>query len=324
MKHLKQQFLTLLFLAASLSTSAQIGIGTTTPEGALDVVSANSGHVVPRVANTAAVVNPQGGAISNGTMVYDLSSNCIKAYQNGAWSDCFSDPDATEGMVTDREYGDGIHDFVYFPVTSPTGEVWLNNNLGAAYADTNHASFAPTQQATASNDHLAYGSLYQWGRYSDGHELINWTSATAGTPVNGTTATLSVSDTPANSLYITPSSAPYDWRSPQNDNLWQGAAGANTPCPSGYRLPTDTELNAERATWGSTDAAGALASPLKLPAAGNRSQSNGTTNSVGTHSYYWSSTIDGANAQFLTFNSSVATMAVNYRASGYSVRCIKD
>ena len=40
-----------------------------------------------------------------------------------------------------------------------------------------------------SNDHLAYGSFYQWGRFSDGHELITWTSATAGTPVNGTTST---------------------------------------------------------------------------------------------------------------------------------------
>ena len=31
---------------------------------------------------------------------------------------------------------------------------------------------------------LLMGRLYQWGRYSDGHELITWTSATQGTPVN--------------------------------------------------------------------------------------------------------------------------------------------
>ena len=61
--------------------------------------------------------------------------------------------------------------------------------MGQHYSNVNHASFDLTQQATGSNDRLAYGSLYQWGRSSDGHELITWTSATAGTAVNGTTST---------------------------------------------------------------------------------------------------------------------------------------
>jgi uncharacterized protein (TIGR02145 family) len=34
---------------------------------------------------------------------------------------------------------------------------------------------------------------------------------------------------------------PYDWRVPQNDNLWQGVDGTNNPCPEGWRIPTQTE-----------------------------------------------------------------------------------
>ena len=90
--------------------------------------------------------------------------------------------------IPDREFGDGAHDFLYLPVVAEDGNTWLNNNLGADYSNVNHASFDLTQQATAYDDHLAYGSLYQWGRFSDGHELITW-SGTSGTPVNGTTST---------------------------------------------------------------------------------------------------------------------------------------
>ena len=74
--------------------------------------------------------------------------------------------------IPDREFGDGAHDFLYLPVVAEDGNTWLNNNLGADYSNVNHASFDPTQQATAFDDHLAYGSLYQWGRFSDGHEFF--------------------------------------------------------------------------------------------------------------------------------------------------------
>jgi hypothetical protein len=116
----------------------------------------------------------------------------------------------------------------------------------------------------------------------------------------------------------------YDWRSPQNDNLWQGVNGVNNPCPSAYRLPTDAELDAERASWSSSNSAGAFASPLKLPVAGFRNLSDGSLYYVGSFGSYWSSTVNGTYAFSLAFISSADTMINDSRAFGSSVRCLKD
>ena len=183
-----------------------------------------------------------------------------------------------------------------------TGKIWMDRNLGAS------------QVATSSTDAASYGDLYQWGRGTDGHQIRT----------SGTTATLSAIDQPAHGDFITINSGDYDWRSPQNDNLWQGVSGVNNPCPSGYRLPTDTELEAERASWGTNNAAGAFGSPLKLPMSGYRSYSNGSLGYVGTYGYYWSSTVSGTSSRYLNFSSSNAIMDTFYRAFGFSVRCLKD
>jgi hypothetical protein len=165
--------------------------------------------------------------------------------------------------------------------------------------------------------------LYQWGRGSDGHQCR--TSAT--------TATLSSIDQPANGNFITvfgdSQIDPLDWRSPQNDNLWQGGNGVNNPCPSGYRIPTKTELNAERLSWSSNNGAGAFSSPLKLTYAGYRNTGGGIV-LAGIWGYYWSSSFETnfssgfKESNFLQMGSSVALAPSDSRASGRSVRCIKD
>jgi hypothetical protein len=189
-------------------------------------------------------------------------------------------------------------------VTNPkTGKIWMDRNLGASRA------------ATSSTDADSYGDLYQWGRGTDGHQKR----------ISTNTTTLSNSDVPGNGNFILAPNSPRDWRSPQNASLWQGVNGVNNPCPTGYRIPTDTEWNNERLSWGSPNAEGAFGSPLKLPMAGERSYSVGVLTDVGSYGYYWSSTVNGINAHFLVFYSSNATAAAIYnRANGHSVRCIKD
>jgi len=63
----------------------KVGINTTTPQGVLDVVSDNSGLILPRVNATSDVANPV-----NGMLIYDISSKCVKAFEDGGWSNCLS------------------------------------------------------------------------------------------------------------------------------------------------------------------------------------------------------------------------------------------
>ncbi|MDI6401167.1 FISUMP domain-containing protein, partial [Balneolaceae bacterium ANBcel3] len=200
---------------------------------------------------------------------------------------------------------DGVRDTetTVVEVTNPaTGRIWMDRNLGAS------------RVATSSTDTEAYGDLYQWGRGADGHQKRN----------SPTTSILSSSDQPGHGDFILAPDSPWDWRSPRNDDLWQGESGTNNPCPAGFRLPTEAEWEAERGSWSSSNASGAFASPLKLPLAGYRFHSIGSLRNVGSLGYYWSSTVSGSLARFLYFSSSDANMLSNYRALGYSVRCTKD
>ena len=179
----------------------------------------------------------------------------------------------------------------------------MDRNLGAS------------QVATSSTDAASYGDLYQWGRLADGHQCR--TSATI--------ATLSSTDSPGNANFIlVTSTPPNDWRSPQNSNLWQGVNGINNPCPSGYRIPTEPELNAERLSWSVNTSVGAFASPLKLPMSGTRDEISGSLNIVGTIGKYWSSSVVGYGSYHLWFNNYNSNTANYSRAVGYSVRCLKD
>lgn len=72
-------YLFLLVIVNLDSANAQIGIGTTAPSGALDIASTVNGLVIPRVALTARnvsapVVNPAGGALTSGTLVWNTAS----------------------------------------------------------------------------------------------------------------------------------------------------------------------------------------------------------------------------------------------------------
>jgi uncharacterized protein (TIGR02145 family) len=190
-----------------------------------------------------------------------------------------------------------------FSTVVSNGRVWMDRNLGAS------------RVATSMTDEQAYGDLYQWGRGTDGHEKRN----------SGTTSTLSSSDTPGHGNFIFNTSSPYDdWRSPQNDNLWQGVSGTNNPCPSGFRLPTETEWETERLSWSNDSSTGAFNSPLKLVSAGYRSSIFGTISLVGKDGIYWSSTVDGHSSRLLGFNSVRAYWWGYGRARGFSVRCIQD
>ena len=215
----------------------------------------------------------------------------------------------------------GTQPTVVVPITSSTGKIWMDRNLGAS------------RTANAKNDYQAYGCLYQWGRGNDGHASITYTmgqddawGVSAGTAVNGTTATRSTSDSPGNALFIkNESSLPYDWRNPKNDNLWQGAAGINNPCPAGYRVPTRTEFVAELSAYSITGGNSAYNSIHKFVLAGDRAFDSGSVRDQGVDATFWTSTVSGGESYNITVQAgAVYSNVANGRAGGYSVRCIKN
>ena len=193
-------------------------------------------------------------------------------------------------------------------VVSKTGRIWMDRNLGAS------------RVATSPTDPAAYGDLYQWGRLADGHEKRT----------SLTTTTLSTSDAPGhnrfinsvlNPIYHSPDN-PFDWRTPKNDSLWQGTAGKNNPCPSGFRLPTSTEWYEEVGTWSHPNATGAFDSPLKLVEAGYRNVI-GEIRLDGVGSY-WTSTTHYYTVDYFGFGDNYLIVIDDFRQLGSSVRCIKD
>ncbi|PAM93718.1 hypothetical protein B4N84_15695 [Flavobacterium sp. IR1] len=83
MKKNKLFSLYLLIFLASIETFAQIGIGTTTPQAALEINSATNGFLPPRVALTSIaisspIVNPQtAGTPLAGTIVYNTATDGV-------------------------------------------------------------------------------------------------------------------------------------------------------------------------------------------------------------------------------------------------------
>lgn len=199
---------------------------------------------------------------------------------------------------------DGIQITTVVPVTSITGRVWMDRNLGASRA------------LVAADWTGSFGGFYQWGRGNDGHASINptTTNITSNTDTPGHDMVINGTGIPStNPQYNIPFST--DWRVPKNDNLWQGVNGVNNPCPLGYRLPSTEEFQIEFAAYNITDQASAMNSPLKLLF------SSGIA--------YWTSSArllpEGYGSYFVTqYGDYPIRIDLGNRASMACIRCIKD
>ena len=231
---------------------------------------------------------------------------------------------------TSDNTGTIAHNFIYLPIVSPnTGKTWLNNNLGAEYADmTNkNGNFNPAQQSKDTADYKAYGSLFQWGRAADGHELMTRTAASIeGTTVVTANTSPTQKDIPTNAFFITTSSYPNDWRESPDIALWNSESSTNNPCPVGFRVPTQTELIAERdgAINPITNYTTAQDNFLKLTPAGSRFFTNGRIHYGGDHGHYWTASVNTTFSKYLEIYPSGSVLSIYYRAIAYSIRCIKN
>ena len=231
-----------------------------------------------------------------GTAKFDLNIGGMNCILNVVVLDS-----ASPKYPSNTVHCDPLNPTLVIEVVNPnTGRIWMDRNLGAKRAAIN------------STDEESYGDLYQWGRMADGHQCRNST----------TTSDISSTDKPTHAKFITSSS---DWRNPSNDNLWQGVNGINNPCPSGFRLPTEMEFNAEMSSWGSKNASGAITAPLKFTLTGTRMETSGSIEFVASFANYWTSTINGDGARRAYFDNNTLNGGINNsKARGNTVRCIKD
>jgi uncharacterized protein (TIGR02145 family) len=199
----------------------------------------------------------------------------------------------------------------YGEVISPyTGKVWLDRNLGA------------NRVCTSLDDTACYGDYYQWGRNTDGHEksTSSSTSSRAGDVANV-----------GHGNFITNSTFPFDWASVDvagagRTGNWSATDGSSV-CPTGFRVPNIAELKAELLDVGSAEIASyidAFNSFLKFPSPGYRTSSSGSFNSRGGSGYVWTSSVNGLESTYVYFYFSDGRMDHRSRASGISVRCLRD
>ena len=202
-------------------------------------------------------------------------------------------------------------------VVSPyTSKVWMDRNLGA------------TRAATSVNDEAAYGDLYQWGRAKDGGQLRN-------APQVATRLT-DISSRSTNSISAQPWTSQANWNS-QTGGVWDVKpwnsntdGGVNNPCPSGFRVPSDSEWTAElNGMIGAglvTTTTGVFNSFLKIPQAGVIEGSGFSGTVITTKSVYWTTDrLDGYSSREIRFSPSLnAERNANWYSFRYSVRCIAN
>src|SRR5574344_438502 len=197
-----------------------------------------------------------------------------------------------------------------------------------------NCGYAP--YVSASDKGYPYGKLYQWGRKDGQGYDANDATYPSGTNISSTNpATLDAAE--AAKFYTSWSNTIAPDGTWGTSDPWNIKNTTNDPCPLGWRVPTYAELTAliaNKSAWttkesqngyyfsGSTTYSVGV-SQIFLPAAGYRNGS-GTAYARGANGYYWSSTPDDYDACRLGFYNGNADMLSNYRACGYSVRCVKD
>ena len=201
-------------------------------------------------------------------------------------------------------------------VTSPyTGKVWMDRNLGA------------TRAATSVNDEASYGDLYQWGRAKDGGQLRSATQTA--------TRLTDISSRSIYSISAQPWTSQANWNS-QTGGVWDVKpwnntdGGVNNPCPTGFRVPSDSEwtaeLNGMTGAGLATTTTGVFNSFLKIPQAGVIEGSGFSGTVITTKSVYWTTDrLDGYSSREIRFSPSQnAERNANWYSFRYSVRCIAN
>ena len=318
---MKKVLLCAAFIAASFTSIAQVGVGTTMPDAsaALEIESTTKGFLQPRMTTAERdVINS--GVWAEGLTIYNTDTKCLELYNGTNWiSVC-------DGSVVTTPP----------PSTSLTTQV-ASDNSGGTYTFLAHNLGADTSLDPDIPVVGLQGAYIQWGKRGP-TDFVG--AANDGSDGFAAAPTASAANDAAISDWSSTSATDYSWNVDENTPV---KVTANDPCPDGFRVPTRNEWqavdannvdNLTGATWsaGPTEFGNALqygpdanGKLLTLPAAGNRSNASGALSTRGSGGYYWSSKEFSSLAYILIFNSSSVNPAnLNNRKAGFSVRCIAE
>lgn len=200
-------------------------------------------------------------------------------------------------------------------------------------------------------EHYKYGKLYQWGRlfgqgyYDSYEESYNDARAPWVIESKGEGSSVRHNIDYANVFFLSNSKYEYDYLYPHMDRSWnfgletEPVKTPNDPCPDGWRVPTDTELDnlirnysdwtrngGQYGYWFSGSVPYSKdVNRVFLSAAGAHGFSDETARGRNNSGSYWSSSVMTHSSECLDFNSRGDVFdSSNARASGLSVRCVKE
>ena len=221
-------------------------------------------------------------------------------------------------------------------------EYGVNHGQGVKIGET---TWAPVNCGYHATDYK-YGKLYQWGRkYGQGYDG----DATVPTIGEGRVLiNIGNNENNSNVFYSTDDSFPdeEDWAYTSYNELWNAGTESNPikteydPCPSGWRVPTQTELeelsfnysslttdeNGQSGYWFSGETSYREDLPqVFLPAAGARDPLGAAFCRGQDYCFYWSSSPSGnMRAMQLLIIEGELFIQDNSRVYGYAIRCVKD
>lgn len=339
----------------SVGAIGQIGIGTNTPNAnaLLDLQSNNKGLLIPRIPKANRPANAPAGL-----MIFQIDNVPGFYFFTGTkWQRMYAvddtmpavinpspgattDPPATPGATGTVVGADGI---TYKTVRLGDGSVWLQQNLGSS------------RVATAADDAQSFGDLYQWGRWTDGHEkrmpVFSRTITAAEPNPNNPSGLVKQWGANVNPYYYNNTNPTWwsvdvigttdTWTAnlPSQTNENDGCDPCRLLLGGTWRLPTRQEYlglvnNPSTTGTGITNGESGFLSWLIFPSGGRRDLSSTSIFENGLSGRYWSSTAlqtstnTATNAHYFGFNfgagSYNVTVNTSSRGYGYSIRCKKD
>ena len=323
---MKKVLLCAAFIAASFTSIAQVGIGTTMPDAsaALDITSTTAGLLPPRMSTAERnVINS--GAPAVGLTIYNTDVKCLEFWNGSAWV-CMFDNTSTgiipenatcasatisatpctsgeiasgiNGGIRGNKYANGANGT--YSVVEIGGQCWMQESI-----DVN-----PTESPTWVNS----SDVGWYGYYNDNYQaagegtLLQWSAA-----MNGATTERAQGVCPT------------DWHIP-SDCEWmylENSLGMTIAEQQGTGSRNSGTVGSKLSTL---TANGTNSSGFTALLAGLRS-ANGPFTSRGSSGSWWSSSEPSATTahhRYLVSGQEGVSRNSFNKAYGFSVRCLKD